>query len=319
MAKKGIVTNSPTILPHRMASSSKQLFNNSVFPHFLTIADLCTIMGLTPSKKHKARANHLETSEPPFKRARRSLSTDDNQDRLKADSLPAKSVVPEESTTRPFRLLDLPQELQDNVYHKYLEGVHVIMLPAADRVPSLAIENTCKKVQKDMRRIRNFNKPTMIVIDDDCRFWDECSALQRVDWNLSNIRVIRFRNKAAKVVRSLNHDWLSIYGLFGSLRRIDLHVRCDHRIIQAQQFAQFTDHASFSSFISEELERVKRTQWLKDMLKWPSVAVLLRQNALPRVIEFKLHIWQPFISKWDRNFPQHSMVFQVSCMCLEAK
>jgi len=38
------------------------------------------------------------------------------------------------SSTKPFRLLDLPQEIQDDVYKKYFEGAELLVLPDWSRI-----------------------------------------------------------------------------------------------------------------------------------------------------------------------------------------
>ena len=68
----------------------------------------------------------------------------------------------------PFRLLDLPQEIQDQIYAKYYEGVDLVLRKCERRdsiiftsaisfkpLPNLIIEQTCRKVLTDSRRVRH--------------------------------------------------------------------------------------------------------------------------------------------------------------------
>lgn len=65
----------------------------------------------------------------------------------------------------PFRLLNLPQEIQDKIYEKYFEGVKLVYPLVKSTVPSLHIEQTCKKVNRDARNIRERVWPRKLEVN----------------------------------------------------------------------------------------------------------------------------------------------------------
>ncbi|KAK5088250.1 hypothetical protein LTR05_002467 [Lithohypha guttulata] len=65
----------------------------------------------------------------------------------------------------PFRLLNLPQEIQDKIYEKYFEGVKLVYPLVKSTVPSLHIEQTCKKVNRDARNVRERVWPRKLEVN----------------------------------------------------------------------------------------------------------------------------------------------------------
>ena len=68
-------------------------------------------------------------------------------------------------SVQPFRLLDLPQELQDDVYEKYFEGVRLTRLSVNETIPCLNIELACRKTCLDVRQVRDRVWPRIVHLD----------------------------------------------------------------------------------------------------------------------------------------------------------
>lgn len=66
---------------------------------------------------------------------------------------------------QPFRLLGLPQEIQDKVYEHYFEGAPYAMLRRfhPSRI-SLQLERTCRKICQDVRRVRKTVLPRILEV-----------------------------------------------------------------------------------------------------------------------------------------------------------
>ena len=83
----------------------------------------------------------------------------------------------------PFRLFDLPQEIQDNVYAKYFEDAMPALFSADDcdwncnkfdvqlhdfvivGIPSLAIESLSRKVSGDARKARDRAMTSTLLLE----------------------------------------------------------------------------------------------------------------------------------------------------------
>lgn len=89
-------------------------------------------------------------------------------------------------TAQPFRLLDLPQELQSQIYAKYYEGVDLTLRRVERRdtilfsqlirfhpLPSLALELTSRKVYNDSRKVRHVTWPRRLSLVNllGIKFW----------------------------------------------------------------------------------------------------------------------------------------------------
>lgn len=133
----------------------------------------------------------------------------------------------ESSTKRntPFRLLDLPQELQDLVYKKYLGDTTTIHVPSKGRVPCLAIEHTCRKIRHDVRRIRETEKPQTLVVHSTHNFWAEVETLVLTGWDLSSVKTLTTTRNAIDCCQLLSSNWPKLFAEFPRLQDIEINSR----------------------------------------------------------------------------------------------
>lgn len=80
-----------------------------------------------------------------------------------------QSAIPGHTANQPFRLLDLPDELQLHIYRKYYEDKQITLPdPKGDDTechgPSLNVERTCHKVRNDAQKMRKKYLPRTLTI-----------------------------------------------------------------------------------------------------------------------------------------------------------
>ncbi|KAJ9654076.1 hypothetical protein H2198_006815 [Neophaeococcomyces mojaviensis] len=118
--------------------------------------------------------------------------------------------------SQAFRLLDLPQEIQDNVYAKYYEGVWLVLQRVEWRssilfsakigfnpLPDLRVEQTCRKVLTDSRRARRKVWPRKLVIDNllGIKLWlTPLASDLKYDWLRGHVETIEFKAKNTQAV-----------------------------------------------------------------------------------------------------------------------
>ena len=101
----------------------------------------------------------------------------------------------------PFRLLDLPQELQDKIYKHYFESTRLVLPVREGNVASLAVEQACRKVNQDVRSIREETWPTDLYVNGD--IW--CLALAQ-QWSTKGSLRWLAQHICSAVLR-INCDW----------------------------------------------------------------------------------------------------------------
>lgn len=158
----------------------------------------------------------------------------------------------------PFRLLDLPQEIQDKIYAEYLH-IAEFKFDASRKSftgqPSLAIERTCRKTFKDCRLVRYRTWPKTLVIHykdlSDYRCIgtrpDDDEYLTFYPDILTQCRRFKFDN-----IR-LHSDWNWIV-LLGSLSELRI-VEIDHSHFHIFEGNEALHHDVFDMLTALEYDR----------------------------------------------------------------
>ena len=137
----------------------------------------------------------------------------------------------------PFRLLDLPQEIQDRVYEKYFgecqPSVHFFSV--SDReyhtmrdldikgIPNLAIERVSRKVGRDAREARERSITTTIVLQgtkqaSEGDMLHRTALANRMEWLRSRATCVRLENGWSVANHEQEYSW--IMSRFPQLRSI---------------------------------------------------------------------------------------------------
>lgn len=88
---------------------------------------------------------------------------DEGIDRSRTTMVEIAGPASEDATTQaPFRLLDLPQEVQDKVYEKYFEDTPALIPNRNTKLTSLNVDLTSRKVMQDARRARDKVWPNLL-------------------------------------------------------------------------------------------------------------------------------------------------------------
>lgn len=111
----------------------------------------------------------------------------------------------------PFRLLDLPQEIQNQIFTKYYEGVELILQRIERRdtilfsqlikfhpLPSLALELTSRKVFADSRKVRQVAWPRKLTLVNllGIKFWIlQLAEHSKYKWLRNHIESFEFNGR----------------------------------------------------------------------------------------------------------------------------
>lgn len=109
-------------------------------------------------------------------------------------SMAAQNATDEQLQVKPFRLLDLPQEIQDKIYEAYHQGVKLTLPLQKGSLPSLNIEVVSRKVGHDAKKVRDAIWPRKIEVSAEG--WLQLTTAERfvVGWLGTHIDSIDLRS-----------------------------------------------------------------------------------------------------------------------------
>lgn len=156
----------------------------------------------------------------------------------------------------------------------------MLNFPSKSRLPSLAIERTCSKVQHDVQRIRESTPLTTLVIDHNCGLKQEVRSVKQDGWDLSTIKVMQITVEARRLVGVLRRRWPYLLTALPALQSMNVDIADAGR--------------SRSGHDCARVWRIRQNEWRQEQ----SFIQDISRTGAWFVYEFEIHLKTKVLAQW---------------------